>query len=280
MIRRTALLSALSFSLLLSACGKDKDDTAADAQAETAAQAEDGSEQADETPAPRMKYWPILGPMVAGTYGGACLRKADMGKVDGAITVGADGKASSKDIDVDFREASKISLIRTGDAKDGYGMTATISMPSEADGFLNLSSLGGGTVGLVRGDQGVVCSNTGGMDRLNSQPLYQALASLVSGKKQALSCVDTRNIMTRRDVDVEIDGSILKIGDASLDMKLAATEMVNVEDGGSSVLLSVTMPDQSMATLIYDGTGTLTNATSRNKTESTHACERKQDNGG
>ena len=275
MIRRTALLSALTLSLLLSACSKDKNDTAADAQAETAAQAEDGSE-ADAAPAPRMKYWPALGPMLAGSYGGACLNKADMGKVDGAITVGADGKAASKGIDVDFREAAKISLMRAGDAKGGYGTTATLSMPSEDDGFLSLSSIGGGTAMLARGEQGVVCSNAGGTDRINSQPLHQALASLVNGKKQTLSCVDTKNIMSRRDVDVAIDGSVLKIGDATLDMKLATTEMVNIEDGGSGMMLSVSMPDQSAATLIYDGTGTLTNATTRNKTESTHACEKKQ----
>lgn len=282
MIRRTALLSALTLSLLLAACGKDRDETAsedAQAQAEAAAEGEGGSAPADDAPAPpppRMKYWPVLGPLVAGSYSGSCMRKPDLGKVDATITVGAGGKASSNGLDLDFSEAPKVSLMRVRDDQGAYGTSATFSMRPEKDGFLNVSSLGGGTVSIDREDKGLMCSKVGGTDKLNSQPLHQALASLINGKKQTLGCTDFKNIMVSRDVDVEIDGTVIRIGDASYDMKLAATEMLGFDEAGESMSLSVIMPDQSTAMLMYDGAGTLTHANARNQTEATHACTQKR----
>jgi len=281
MIRRTALLSALTLSLLLSACSKDKDDTAADAQAQAEATAEGEGESApaDDAPAPpppRLKYWPVLGPLVAGSYSGSCMRKPDLAKTDATITVGADGKASSNGLALDFSEAPKITLMRTRDDKGEYGTGAMFAMRPEKDGFLNVSSLGGGTVSIEREDTGLMCSKVGGTDKLNSQPLHLALAGLINGKKQTVACRDLKNIMVLRDVDVTIDGSVIRIGDAAYDMKLATTETVSIDDAGEIMSLTVFMPDQRNALLIYDGAGALTHVSARNQTEATHACEQKR----
>ena len=280
MNRRIAVLSALTLSLLLSACSKDKDDDAADdAQAQAEATAEGESAPADDAPAPpppRIQYWPVLGPLVAGSYSGSCMRKPDLGKTDATITVGADGKAASNGLALDFGEAPKVSLMRVRDDKGAYGTSAMFAMRPEKDGFLNVSSLDGGTVSIERENTGLMCSKVGGTDKLNSQPLHLALAGLINGKTQTVGCRDLANIMVVRDVDVGIEGSVIRIGDAAYDMKLAATEMVSFDEAGESMSLSVIMADQSTAQLIYDGAGALTHVNARNKTEATHACEQKR----
>ena len=279
MTRCTVLLSALTVSLLLGACSKNKDDSTEEAQAQTAsdAQAQAGT-QADAAPAARVSYWPVLGPLVAGTYSGACLRMPDAHKMDASVAIGADGKVSSSGLDIDFREAGKIMLMRVRHDNGQYASTAMFAMNPEKAGILTMQSgeANQGSVSLVRDDVGVMCSGIAGVDKLNTQPLYMALSGLIKDKQQTLGCLDTKNLLVRRDLDVEIDGGVIKVGDASYDIKAATNEIMTIDDAGESMSLAVTMPDKRTLTLLYDGAGQLKALMGMDDQASAHSCERKE----
>jgi len=276
MNRRIAVLSALTLSLLLSACSKDKDDAVTgDAQAETSAQVQDDDAPAGEAPAPQLKYWPLLGPMVAGSYTGACMRTPGTDTANVTITVGADGKAAANGLAIDFRDAHNITLQRMDNGKGGHGTSAMFHMISAQEGAMTLSGIDG-TASIERDDKGFLCTQVAATGKLNTQPLHQVLASLVNGKKQTLSCGDIKNPLVRRDADVEIDGSVIKVGDASFDMKLASTETVNIDDAGRSMTLILVMPDARSVQLAYDGAGKLGMASARNTAGSTLTCASKE----
>ncbi|KQQ87861.1 hypothetical protein [Massilia sp. Leaf139] len=282
MIRRTALFSALSLALLLGACSK-KDDTEGDqAQAEQQAAAEgqaEGDASADAAPAPKMNYWPVVGPFVAGNYSGACTRMPDARKMDAAITVGADGKASAAGMAVDFTMAKKTMLMRTRDDKGQYNTMAMFSVDDDKAGMLTLQTgkAGEGSyASLSRDDVGLVCSNAAGIEKLNAQPLYLSLGKLLNGKKQAVSCLDTSNLLVRRDLAVELSDGVLKVGDARFDMREAVNESFVFDDAGSTAGLILVLPEERRISVMYDGAGQVTNVTAFDKEGSTHACDRKE----
>lgn len=284
MKRRIPLLSALILSLLLAGCGKDKDEAAADdTQTQAASEAQEGAgapaEEAPPPPPPAMDYWKVVGPLVAGDYSGACMRKPDGRKMDATVKVGADGKASSNGMEVDFRASKKTMLGRQRDARGEYSTMALFSVDEQKGGMLTLqSSRDGnkGTVNLDRDDLGIMCSEVAGTDKLNAQPLYQALAALALGKKQTVSCVDTRNLLVRRDTAVELADGVLKIGDVSYALKDAVFETYGFDDAGRSVSMGVGMPDKHTVSLSFDGAGKITGVMGMNERESTHSCEAKR----
>ncbi|HBF51921.1 MAG TPA: hypothetical protein DDX04_17990 [Massilia sp.] len=283
MIRRTALLSALTLSLLLSACSKNKDDDAAgdDAQAQAASEVRDESAPADEAPPPpppKMDYWSVVGPLVAGNYGGTCVRMPDGHKMDATVALGANGKVAAGGLDIDFREARKTTLMRVANDKGEYATTAIFAMEPEKAGLLSMHSGEGGKGGvtLSRDDVSLMCSDVAGVDKINAQPLHQSMAKFFNGKKQTVSCLDSKNLLVRRDLDVEIDDTVIKIGSDTFDMKSAAFESIAFDDNGSSMALGVGTPDKRTITLMYDGAGTLTGLMAMNAEGSTHSCNKKE----
>ncbi len=284
MIRRTALLSALTLSLLLAACSKDKDESADADETQTQAQAEGGEQaetdiQAEEPPPPKADYWKVVGPLVAGDYSGACMRKPDMRKMDATITVGADGKASSSGMELDFREARKVMLTRQRQKDGGYGAMFMFSVDEGKGGDLLLQSAEGGKGSAIinRDDIGLMCSEVGGIDKLSARPLRAVFSGLLDAKRQTVSCLDNKNLLVRRDTDVEIDGDVLQIGGTKFDIAGAETEMFTFDDAGRTMALSLLMPDKQTIALGYDGAGKLTSVTVLNELERSYSCEPKRE---
>jgi hypothetical protein len=279
MIRRTALLSALTLGLLLGACSSKNKDGAdggenveAQAAGEAKAQAEAPVEAAP--PAPRIDYWKVVGPLVAGSYSGKCVRMPDARNMDATITVGADGKTSAGGLDADFHMAKTAMLTRSRDDKGQFSTIAVLAIGEGKGGMLTLQAgqaAKEGNAGFARDGIGLMCSNVG-FDKLNAQPLYSALPKLLNWKKQTISCLDTSNLLVRRDVDVEVVDGVVKIGDASFDMKAAVSEGFTVDDAGGSLALAIVMPEERVISVMYDGAGKLTQVTAFHKQESTHSC--------
>jgi len=278
MIRRTALLSALTLSLLLAACSKQNNDEAAlakEAQATAVSEEQAGTEAPAEAPPPKMDYWKALGPFLAGNYGGACMRTADGRKMDAAITLGADGRASSNGLDVDFRAAKSVMLARSRDDKGQFSTMVLLSVDDNKAGMLTLNTGGPlkeSTASLARDDLGLMCSNVAGIERLNAKPVYQALPQLLDGKKQTIGCLDTKDLLVRRDTEVQVVDGVVRIGDTSFDLKDAVSEGFNFDDAGRSMTLVAVMPGERGINIAYDGGGKLTSVTVTKGLERTHSC--------
>jgi len=273
MLRQAALLSTLTLSLLLAACSKDEattDDTAAQAAPEAPAEV--------AQPDPKLDVWQYVGPLLAGSYSGACLRTPDARKLDGTISIGADGKAAASDLNVDFRSSKLASLIRHHEAQGHYRTIATLSIDDTKAGLLSLVSDGSGkenTVSLAREDVGLICSEVKGSEKLNAQPLYLSVAKLIEGKKQTVGCLDTKNLLTKRDTDISVENGVIKVGDDKFDMKTAVSEGFMFSDDGSTLSLSVVMPEERTINVSYDGAGKLVSVMAHHKQESTHFCSVK-----
>ena len=256
MIRRTALLSALSMSLLLGACSKN-DDTTIDASAEAEIDA-----QVDEAPATwtPMDYWPAVSPFVQGSYSGTCLRQPQVEMIDATIAVSADGKVTSNGLAIDLRHSPHISLQRTRDDTGRYRSTVSFSLRPETDGGLMLDSgaSGNGIIQVSHDKHDLMCTRMAGVDKLAAQPLNQALSSLFDVKKQTLSCFETRNLVVQpaRDIDITIDGSTIRIGDQTFDTRSASSESMSSDNAGEHVSMILFMPDAQLH-LTYHGAGKL-----------------------
>lgn len=278
MIRRTALLSAISLSLLLGACSKNEDPVAVDdgkqAQASADAQAAEAP-AAEPAPERKLDYWKALGPLLTGSYNGNCLRMPDGRKMDALVTIAADGKVASGDMQLDFHAAKMAMMMRSRDDKGQYSTLGTLSIDDGKAGMLSLMSSPAGkesTISLSRGDIGLMCSNNSGVGSFNNQALFLTAAKLVNGKKQSIGCLDTKNLLVRRKVDVEVVDGVIRIGDDAFDMKTAVSEGFTLMDGGTSLMLNVVMPQEKSINIAYDGAGKLVNVQARDKQESTHFC--------
>jgi hypothetical protein len=282
MIRRTALLSALTLGLLLGACSsknKDAADGGENVEAQAASEAKAQAEApAEAAPPPKMDYWKVIGPLVAGSYSGNCMRMPDARNMNATITVGADGKTSAAGLDLDFRMAKKAMLMRTRGDSGQYSAMALLTIDDSKGGMLSLQAGQGGKEGSAsfgRDDIGLMCSNIGGGNKLNAQPLYAALSKLLNVKKQTISCLDTTNLLVRRDVDVEVADGVVKVGDASFDIKAASSESFTFDDAGGSLALALAMPEDRTISVMYDGAGKLVHVAGFDKQGSTYACSAK-----
>lgn len=282
MTLRTARLSALSLTLLLGACSSNNEDTAdADdamqGQVAASVQAADVAAEVAQ-PEPRMDYWKVVGPLIAGSYSGACLRMPDARKMDATITIDPEGRASAADLKVDFRAAKMAMLTRTRDNQGQYSALAILSVDEHKGGQLSLQFDQAGKEGgasLGRDDLGLVCSNIRGAATLNAQPMYRALSKLLDGKKQTIGCLDTKNLLERRNLDVAVADGVLKVGDASFDMKAAVSEGFRFDDTGRTLGLIIVMPEERTISVMYDGAGKLKTVQAYHKHESTHYCTAK-----
>jgi len=274
MIRRTALLSTLTITLLLGACSKHEENAAAEEQqAASESQAAQAPAAAPE-PERKIDYWKTIGPLLAGSYSGKCMRMPDARQMDATIVIGADGKVSSGDLAVDFHAAKMATLART--RKDGqYSTQAVLSIDDGKTGMLSLASglaNKDGSASLGKDDIGLMCGNITGAEKLNAQPLFQTLGKLVDGKKQTIGCLDTKNLLKRTDTNVEVADGVVKVGDAVYDLKTADTESYIFSDGGSTLSVSVSLPDERSINVSYNGAGKLIHVQGYQKQESTHFC--------
>ncbi|UUZ48346.1 hypothetical protein LP420_36700 [Massilia sp. B-10] len=107
--------------------------------------------------APTVNYWSTIAPLVAGSYGGKCLRPPSADAFQGAIVIAPDGKVSADDVHNDLRKAD-ISLASTVDNdKPVRSMHAMLN-----DFTLMLADKGPqqGLVSMVAsGDQAVACEH-------------------------------------------------------------------------------------------------------------------------
>lgn len=277
MIRRTALLSAMSLSLLLGACSKNEEPAAADEgkQAQVADAQAAEAPAAEPAPERKLDYWKALGPLLAGSYNGNCLRMPDGRKMEALVTIAADGKVASGDMRLDFHAAKMAMMMRSRDEKGQYSTLGTLAIDDGKTGMLSLMSSPAGkesTISLSSGDIGLMCSNNSGVGSFNNQALFLTAAKLLDGKKQSIGCLDTKNLLVRRKVDVEVVDGVIKIGDDVFDMKTAVSEGFTLMEGGSSLMLNVVMPQEKTVNIAYDGAGKLVNVQARDKQESTHFC--------
>ena len=277
MIRRTALLSAMSLSLLLGACSKNEEPAAADEgkQAQVADAQAAEAPAAEPAPERKLDYWKSLGPLLAGSYNGNCLRMPDGRKMDALVTIAADGKVASGDMRLDFHAAKMAMMMRSRDEKGQYSTLGTLAIDDGKTGMLSLMSSPAGkesTISLSSGDIGLMCSNNSGVGSFNNQALFLTAAKLLNGKKQSIGCLDTKNLLVRRKVDVEVVDGVIRIGDDAFDMKTAVSEGFTLMEGGSSLMLNVVMPQEKTVNVAYDGAGKLVNVQARDKQESTHFC--------
>lgn len=277
MIRRNALLSAMSLSLLLGACSKNEEPAAADEgkQAQVADAQAAEAPAAEPAPERKLDYWKALGPLLAGSYNGNCLRMPDGRKMEALVTIAADGKVASGDMQLDFHAAKMAMMMRSRDDKGQYSTLGTLAIDDGKTGMLSLLSSPAGkesTISLSSGDIGLMCSNNSGVGSFNNQALFLTAAKLLNGKKQSIGCLDTKNLLVRRKVDVEVVDGVIRIGDDVFDMKTAVSEGFSVMDGGGSLMLNVVMPQEKTINVAYDGAGKLVSVQARDKQESTHFC--------
>lgn len=273
-MRRTTLLSTLTFTLLLGACGKKPepvDSPPAQAPVDAVAPV------AAATPDKRMDVWQAFGPLVSGTYQGSCAQVPATTRADGAITLGADGKASAGAVHVDFRAASMALAKRARDNEGQYSAMVSVAIDanSSAGGMFLLQTNHGSQetqASFTHGDKILGCTGVSGGAAVNARPLYPTLLQLVGKKTQTIGCADMKNALVRKDADIALGASVIRIGAASFDMQTVVSELLTLSEGGTKLMYSLELPNQRTVMLVYDGAGKLLAASNTNDEKLNQVC--------
>jgi hypothetical protein len=272
MIRRATLLPLLTITLLLGACGKPP---APAVSVAPRAPTDPTAPAAVAAPGRTIDVWQAVGPLMAGNYTGSCMLPPATTQQDGAIRLGADGKAAAGALQVDFGMAKLALLKRTRDNAGRYATMASVAVDADnnAGGMFLLQANSAATqANFTHGAQMMLCTGVSGAASLNARPLYPTLLQLVRRKKQSIGCADMKNALVRKDADVVLAAGTIRIGPVSFDMNDAVSEMLTLSDGGAKLMFSVELPHQRSAILLYDGAGKLLAASNANDEKVNQAC--------
>lgn len=274
MIRRAVFLSYLVLPLLLGACNNKKQQEAAVEQVQEAAPA--AAPVADAAPAPRRDIWKAVGPLMAGTYSGNCARLPAEAKAPATITLGADGKASSGDVKPDFGMARVGLVKRARDDEGRYSIFATVTNDDGADGSMFFLETVRGSQALqahlTSGDMKLACTDVTGVAALTTKPVYPVLLSLLDGKKRTIGCSDLKNVLVRKDTDVQVTGSKITIGAATYDMSNAISETLTLGDRDGKMIFTVELADKRTIMLAWDSAGNLLAVQDALFEQTSHLC--------
>ena len=271
-VRRPTLIPLVSLalvSLALSACGKKDDASYKDATA-----ADNGAGD-NAAAGPARDPWPMVAPLLAGSHGGSCTRTPQLDRVNATIALAADGKLTAPDANIDMRKPQLIVLTRetsAGHVKAG-GM---LSMDSEKGPVLNLLDTGkpeGGSAGLVAGEKALNCPIGTPLQKLRSQPVYQAMAQLMEIRAGSLKCVDAATRMTWKDTPLTLAGGVFTLGADTFNLAGAEREMLTISAQDNQVTYFVGLPGKPPLTIIYDLTGRPIGVQAGQGQDLTHACQ-------
>lgn len=219
--------------------------------------------------APAVNYWSTIAPLVAGSYGGKCLRPPSADAFQGAIVIAPDGKVSAGDLRNDLRKAD-ISLASTVDNdKPVRAMHAMLN-----DFTLMLADKGPqqGLVSMVAGgDQAVACEHDMQAPALRAMQVYTLVARFVDSADRKLSCIPT-GALQRGEADYRLAAGVLSINGETFDLNTSRQESVLFTDSLSRLFYSATLPDGRRIKINIDGQGKLAGLEGKGKNDQLYAC--------
>jgi hypothetical protein len=243
----------LAPALLLVAC-KDRPANPAAARAEAA---------------PTVNYWSAIAPLVAGTYGGNCLRPPSADAYKGSIVIAPDGQVSAGDVHSNLRKAD-ISLASTVDNdKPASAMNAMLN-----DFTLMLADKGPerGLVSMVAsGDQAVACEHDMKAPALRGMKVYKLVARFVDTAERKITCIPTGALKSGQ-VDYRLAAGVLSLNGEPFDLNTSKQESVLFTDGLSRLFYSSTLPDGRLIKINIDGQGKLAGLEGKGKNDQLYAC--------
>lgn len=176
-------------------------------------------------------YWPMIAPMVAGTYTGQCQRLPDLTRSAGKIVVARDGTVSAGDFSESIAngEIKLSSLIVDG---------APVHSMEAADGDfkMNLADRGGAdgvSATMVRGDKVVSCDKVVEPTGMRDKRLYPLFAAKVQSPGQDFKCYNPGALSSGEQAALPFrftDG-VLHINGEAFDFKAAEQEVATFARG-------------------------------------------------
>jgi hypothetical protein len=228
-----------------------------------------GPATAGANAAPTVDYWSTIAPLVAGTYGGSCLRPPSADAFKGAIVVAPDGKVSAGGLHNNLRKAD-ISLASTIDNdKPVRSVNAMLN-----DFTLMLADKGPqrGLVSMVAsGDQAVACEHDMQTSALRGVKIYALVAKFVDTPVRKVACIPTGALKTG-EVDYSLAAGVLSVNGETFDLNASKQESVLFTDGLSRLFYSSTLPDGRLIKINIDGQGKLAGLEGKGRNDQLYAC--------
>jgi hypothetical protein len=248
-------------ALGVTACSKSTDDREPETeQAATEEQAKvaEAAEQAEPT-LPKVDYWQPIAGALQGRFGGKCTEGLQMKPVATEVKVGSNGAVTIGTFSANLHEG-KATLLRMPPGKQAEG----VSLIGEVgELFLTLQNSGPGNTDNViakYGDKDISCSGIKDVLPLDGKTLFTTYAQQFTVKPRKVTCVGAgQDIMSRRKVDFQLEGNLLRVGTQTFDLNKVTTEQVMLSESGAAY--AVGTEPQRLANVSFDEYGRLKNVT-------------------
>lgn len=261
-MRRFSLLPAALAILVFGGCGKNEG-----GGTQTAGGA--------STAAGKIDYWPMLGPLLAGSYTGGCMRLPQSEVLRGvAIVLDEHGRLSAPDIGVDMRGAQMIQLARESKAGT-VKVSAMLSIDAANGPVLSLSDEGrpdGASAVIMQSESQISCGKGAPLAKLRGQPLYKVAARVIEGSGRTLKCGNLKTRMEWKDTGFRVANGIVTLGAESFDLRLAGKESLMLTAEENQLAYSFSLPGRPLMYVFYDAAGQVMSVEGRTEHETTHAC--------
>ena len=223
----------------------------------------------------KIDYWPMVGPLLAGSYAGDCMRLPQSEALRGAaITLDELGKLSAPDIGVDMRHAQMIQLARETRAGT-VKVSAMLSIDAANGPVLTLSDEGGpegGSAVIMQSESQISCGKGTPLAKLRGQPLYKVAAQVIEGSGRTLKCGNLKTRMEWKDTGFKVEQGVVTLGAESFDLRLADKESLMLTAEENQLAYSFSLPGRPLMYVFYDAAGKVMSIEGRTEHETTHAC--------
>ncbi len=247
-------INSIVAALVLAACSKQAVDQPASAVAG----------------APPVNYWSVIAPLVAGKYGGHCLRPPASDAYAGAILVGSDGAVTAADVRSNLRQADIVLSAANDNGERSAGMNA-----SHNDFTMMLADKGParGLVSMVvSGDRAVTCEQDMAAPALRGLHVYAVIARFIDAPSHQLSCIAT-GALTQGTADFSLANGILTLHGERFDLHTSRTETALFTDGLSKLFYTSTLADGRVIKLNLDDHGKLAGIDGKGDGDQLYACK-------
>lgn len=242
-------------AVMLSACqGKSSDAPAAPSAAAT----------------PSVNYWDLIAPLVAGSYGGQCLRPPNPAPFPGPIVIAPGGKVSAGNLRGDMRSAD----ISLSSAMDDEVPTAAVNAGG-GEFTLMLADKGvqrGLTAMVANGDQALACEQATVPASLHGLNVYALLARVIDTSRRPLSCIPT-GALKNAEVMFALEKGILSLDAEQFDIGASRRQSALFTDGLSKLFYSATLADGRLIKMNIDAHGQLAGLEGKGRNDQLYVCK-------
>ena len=220
---------------------------------------------------PKVNYWKLISPFVAGSYAAQCLPLPKPEPYADTLTIAADGRVTAAGFNEDLARATSIVLGRGTDK----GITENVMTAELGEFHLNMiarSEDGAASWSARKNDKNAACEKSTDMPGLKGKKWITALAPTLSTLPRKITCIPNGEVKQEQ-VDFRVTDGTAMLNKDVFELKDAIMESVIFTDALAVLHYSATFADQRVLQLDYNSSGKLDKITGKGNNNQLYSCQ-------